>query len=160
MITEAGRVFCIQINVDIPGELAVFVADHGWAVGKINPRDLLDWDLCAGRGCNQHATQLLDIIAEIAFIAHVHGISFTAFNVFTDIRSSDSRRDRLLDVSDGKAVFRALCAVYFNIHVKALGHPSAKKERPLRRGRRNLLELVPDWLTLIKDWALVFLTNR
>src|SRR5579859_295952 len=160
LVHEPTVVFCVQIKVNIPGELAVFVADHGWAVRKINLRDLLDWDLCAGRGCNQYAAQLLDIIAEIPFIAHVHGISLTAFYVFTNIHASDTRRNGLLNVSNSETVFRGFRAVYFHIQIEALGHALGKNRAHLRKGREDLLELSPDLLNLIKGWTLDFHTNR
>src|SRR5437868_6349081 len=78
LVHEAAIVFCVQVNVHISSKLTVFVADHGWAMRKVNLGYLLDWDLRAGRSGNQHAAQRLDIIAKVPFIAHVHRISLTA----------------------------------------------------------------------------------
>ena len=74
----------------------------------------------ARRCGDEHATQLFDVVAEIAVVADVHRVSLAAFNVFGDHSAADARGDSLLHVGSGQAVARGFLAVHFDVDVEAL----------------------------------------
>src|SRR5205807_5555265 len=124
---------CIQIDVNVAGQLPVFVADHGWSTRERNFSYLLDWDLCTRWCSNQHAAQFIYVVAKIALVTNAHGITFAAFDVFGDIHAADAGGDGLLDISNGQAVFRRLGTVHINIYIKALRNMFRKDRSHLRK---------------------------
>ncbi len=51
---------------------------------------LLDWDLYTGRSSDKDTAQFFYVVAKIALVTNVHGITFAAFDVFRDIHATDA----------------------------------------------------------------------
>jgi len=90
---------------------------------------LLDANLRAGRSGDEHAAQLLDVVAKIAVVPDVDRIAFAALDVFRDHFTADPRTDRLLDIGNGQAVAGSFEPVDLDVDVKACDTRSAKMER-------------------------------
>src|SRR6266850_746508 len=119
-VHESAIVFRVEVDVHVPGEGSLFVADHRRASGKRDFGDLLDGNLRAGRSGDEHAAQLLDIVAKIAVVPDVHRIPFAALDVFGDHFTADPRTDRLLDIADSQTVAGGFQAVDLDIDIKTL----------------------------------------
>src|SRR5579875_884746 len=87
---EAAIIRVFEIDVDIPGQRAVFIPNHGGAMREGDLRYLPQRNLCPGWSADQHATHLLNIVAEIPLVADVDGITFAALDILGDILSADA----------------------------------------------------------------------
>src|SRR6266404_3870841 len=119
-VHESAIVFRVEVDVHVPGEGSFFVSDHRRASGKRDFGDLLDGNLRAGRSGDEHAAQLLDIVAKIAVVPDVHRIPFAAFDVFGDHFTADPRTDRLLHIGDGQTIAGGLQPVDIDVDVETL----------------------------------------
>ncbi len=157
---ETAVVFRIQIDVNVAGQCAILIADHGRSPRERDFRDIGNWNLCA-RGCaNQDAPQFLDVVPEIAAIADIHGIPLAAFDVLGDHFATDSRRDRLLHVSNGQTVASRLCAIHFDVEIKALRNTFSEDGAHLRNRREDLLYLRANLLDALQIWPLNLQAQR
>src|SRR5215831_8275337 len=141
LVYKAPIVFGVEIDIDITGELAVFIADHGWSTGERNPRNLLDRDLSARRCRQEYSFQRFHVIAEVTLVANIHRVALAAFNIFRHIHAANPRSNRFLNVSHRESVSGSFRAVDFHVEVKALRN-TLRKERPnLRQSREYLLNV-------------------
>src|SRR5258706_15843823 len=122
----------IEVDIDVAGQGSLFVADHGRASRKRDFGDLLDGNLRAGRSGDEHAAELLDVVAKIAVVPDVDRIAFAALDVFRDHFTADPRTDRLLDISNGQAVAGSFEPVDFEVDVKALRYAFREDEANFR----------------------------
>src|SRR5215472_973617 len=120
LVNETAIILGVEINVDVPGELALFVPDHSRSTRERNLRYLLDRYLRA-RGCSQeNSLQRFHIIAEITLIANVHGIALPPLDVFCHIHTADAGGNGFLNVSHGEAITSSFRTIYFHIEVEPL----------------------------------------
>src|SRR5712671_4423693 len=120
LVYETTVIGSVQVNVDVAGQLAIFVADHGRTAREGHFGHFGNGNLGAGRRRNQNSVELFDIVAEVALVAYIDRIASASFNIFGNIHASNTRLDRLLNVRDGQAVLGRLRTIDFNIDVEAL----------------------------------------
>src|SRR5580704_17665847 len=138
---EAAVVFRIQIDVNVAGQRAVFIADHRGSPRERDFRDIGTWNLRSGGSANQDAPQFLDVVPEVAVITDIHGIPLAALDVLGDHFASDSRSDSLLNVSDSQTATSCLRAVHFDVEIKTLRNAFREDGAHLRNRREDLLYL-------------------
>ena len=97
---EAAIVSVLEIDVDVSRQRAILIPNHGRAMREGDPRYLPQRNLCTGRGADEHASHLLDVIAEVSLVADIDGITFPAFDVLSDVLSTDSGGDCALHIAD------------------------------------------------------------
>src|SRR5229473_4477090 len=150
MSDEAAVVFRVQIDVDVAGQRAVFIADHRRTARKRDFRDIRNGNLRA-RGCaNQNAPQFLDVVPEVAAIPDIHGVPLAALDVFSDHFAADSRSDRLLHISNRQTVASRFRTVYFDVEIEALRNAFCENGTHLRNPREDLLYLRSNLLDSLK----------
>ena len=106
VVDKAAVVARVQIEKDVAGKQAVFVADHGRPARKREGGQFADGHLRAARGADQHAAQAVNVAAKIALVADVDGIALAPFDVFSHVLAADARRDGALHVFNRQAVAR------------------------------------------------------
>src|SRR5713101_8461948 len=141
MSDEAAVVFRVQIDVNVAGQRAVFIADHRRAARKRDFRDFGDGNLCARGRANQNAPQFLNVVPEVAAIPDIHWIPLAALDVLRDHFAADSRSDRLLHVSNSQTVAGRFRTVHFDVEIKTLRNALRKNGAHLRNRREDLLYL-------------------
>ncbi len=87
---ESAVVCGVQVNVNVTGQLAILVANHGRAVRKRNCGNLVKRNLRSGRSADQYPPQFIYVVAKVALVAHVDGIPLTTFNVHGHVHAADS----------------------------------------------------------------------
>src|SRR5579859_6918987 len=154
LVYEAAVVGGVEINVDIARELPIFIADHRRTTRERNLGYFGDRYL-RPRWCrNQHATQISDVVAEIALVTDIDRIATTAFDIFGNVHAPNPRLHSLLHVGNGQAVFRRFRSIDLHIDVKALRDPLGKNRTHLWQSRQDLLHLCSELLDLLQIWAL------
>src|SRR2546423_8578446 len=112
---KSAVVLRVQVDVNVASELTVFVADHRRATGERNLRHLLNRYLRPGWSGNEHSIQLSGIIAEIAQVTNVNGITLATLDVLRHVHAADARGNCLLHVGDGQPVLGRVWTIALHV---------------------------------------------
>ena len=88
-IDEAAVIARLQVQIDVAGKGAVFVANHCGAARVVDSRNLAYGNLRAGRRRNQRLRQGVGSITKIAQVANGNREALAAFDVFGNIHAAD-----------------------------------------------------------------------
>ena len=125
-------VFRVQVNVNVAGELPVFVSDHGRSAREKDFGYFRNGNLSA-RGCpDQNTLQVLNVVPKVSVVTDVDRVALSAFDVFGDHCAADPGGDGLLNVRNRKSIASRFSPIHFDIQVKAL--PNALGENGTRFG--------------------------
>src|SRR4029077_7906976 len=105
-VNVAAVVRSREIDIDVAGQLSVFVADHGWPVTQRDTRDLAERNLHSGRRPDQYSTQRVQIVPIIRQVTNIDRIALAPFDGCRDILAAHAGADRALNGTDGQAVPR------------------------------------------------------
>ena len=109
-----------EVNIDVAGELPVFVADHRGARAQVDMRDFAERNLRAGWRHDQYATKRVQVVAIVREIADVDRVALATFDGGRDILAAHAGANRALNVSDCQPVPRGDSAVDIDVDVEPL----------------------------------------
>ena len=141
-IHEAAVIVRVQVEIDVAGKRAVFVANHGGSARKRNRARLRRCGICApdGRG-DQHRRSCSRSSRKSRCVADVDRIALAPLDVLGDVLAADAGGDRPLHIGDGQSIAGGFGAVHFDIDVKALRRRVRRRRPHLGRRREDLLDL-------------------
>src|SRR5271168_1484287 len=120
VVNVAAVIRSRQVNVDVAGELPVFVADHRWARAQVDVRDFAERNLCAGWRHDQYATKRIQVISIVCEITNVDRVALASFDGGRDILAAHAGADRPLNVSHCQPVPRGDSAVHIYVDIEPL----------------------------------------
>ena len=150
LVDVAADVLARKVHVHVARHHAILVPDHRRAERDVDVGDGSQRNLGARHGRDQHPLELLQIVAVIAGVAHVHAVAFRPLNGGGDVLPADSRHDNHLGVLDGQPVAGQLLSLEGEIHEVAAGHPLRIHAAGPGQRLDDLLELHADLLDLVE----------
>ena len=129
---------------------SVFVANHGGAIHHRNVGQLLQWNLTPHRRHDQHAFQLIEVLAQIARVTQVDRVPLATFDGGGNRLAANSRHDDVLDVVDGETVPRNRFAPRCDVHEIAASDALGENAARARHIAKNALDAFADTLDFVE----------
>src|SRR5437867_5818497 len=140
----------IDIDVDVSGEFAILVTDHGWSLRQTDRGELAERNLGTTHRRHQHSRQLVRLVAQFSRIANVDRVALPALDGGGNVLAADRRHDYTLDVVDGQAVARDFRTIQIKVDEvtsrNAFAIDAARSRNPLN----DSFELLTDRLNLVE----------
>ncbi len=132
----------VEVHVDVAGQQAVLVADHGRALDQLDLGDLGHGDLAlAARQGQEHAPERVEVLAKVAGVAHVHAVALAALDGGGLVVAAHRGHHHHVGVVDGQAVAGQLVAVEHEVEEVAAGHALGEHAAGLRQLLNRRLDL-------------------
>src|SRR5258707_8122854 len=111
VINVAAVVGGREVNIDVAGNLPVFVADHRRTLAQLDARDFAERNLRASRRHEQDSPKRVQVAAIIREMPDVDRIALAPFDGGRDIFAAHAGADRALNVSDRQPIPRGYSSV-------------------------------------------------
>ena len=139
-----------HVHVDVAGQHAVFVPNHRRARQDPQGGELGQWHLRASRCGDEDTSQLLGGVPQLARVAHVDRVAFSALDGRGNALPADGRFDDLPDVHHGQSIARDLVASDVEIQEIPPRHALGIDTPGAGHLLRHHLEVFADLLNLLQ----------
>ena len=139
-----------HVHVDVAGQEAVLVADHRRPADQLDVGELGQRHLRPRGGLHQDPSQTVQVVAELARVAHVDRVALAALDGGGHVLAADGRHDHRLHVVDGEPVAGELVAPGLEVDEVAAGHALGEDAAGAGHLPHQALELAAQLLDLLE----------
>src|SRR5207302_4764363 len=127
-------------------EVAALAPDHRWPGAELNVGYLPERHLRAVTAADQQPADRGGVIAEVAGVAHLHGIALPALHCSRDLLPTERQADHLLRVAGGEPIAGEGIRIGPDIQVAPPERPFGVDARRAWEGRERTLDILTDAL--------------
>ena len=140
-LDKAAHVDVLDVHIDPGGAAGVFALDGGRSLDQLDVRHLGDGDMGAVGQGDQDPAQGREVVAVVALVADIDGITLQPFHALADVHAADGALDHVLDGAHREPVTGGGGAVDGEIEIVAAYHPFGVGAQGAGHGADHRLDL-------------------